>query len=183
MTYLSDALGVGAVVVTKDDHIVLLFRSKNCGEDVNLWDRPGGHCEPKVLVGNIPIEEIDISAMDPKDVTRELFNSIVEEIISEVNIPIEKLSPPGILGVHRSNLNGGKPNVEFLVRCDLMASEVEALYSKGSQEEAYESEQILLLELNKALDAEVCDPALWRKMAVGAKAALTLYKMYWHRFL
>lgn len=46
--YMSDALGVGALVLTSDNHIVLLYRSKNCGEDINLWDRPGGHPEPKV---------------------------------------------------------------------------------------------------------------------------------------
>lgn len=46
--YMSDALGVGALVLTSDSHVVLLFRSKNCGEDIHLWDRPGGHPEPKV---------------------------------------------------------------------------------------------------------------------------------------
>lgn len=46
--YMSDALGVGALVQTADNHMVLLFRSKNCGEDTELWDRPGGHAEPKV---------------------------------------------------------------------------------------------------------------------------------------
>lgn len=46
--YMSDALGVGALVQTVDDHMVLLYRSRNCGEDTELWDRPGGHPEPKV---------------------------------------------------------------------------------------------------------------------------------------
>lgn len=48
--YMSDALGVGALVHTTDDFMVLLFRSKNCGEDIKLWDRPGGHSEPKVTI-------------------------------------------------------------------------------------------------------------------------------------
>ena len=47
--YMSDAVGVGALVQTLDDHMVILFRSEKCGEDVGLWDRPGGHAEPKVL--------------------------------------------------------------------------------------------------------------------------------------
>ena len=46
--YLSDALGVGALVQTVDDYMVLLYRSKHCGEDTEMWDRPGGHPEPKV---------------------------------------------------------------------------------------------------------------------------------------
>ena len=47
--YMSDAVGVGALVQTLDDHMVILFRSEKCGEDVGLWDRPGGHAEPKVI--------------------------------------------------------------------------------------------------------------------------------------
>ncbi|WAR20133.1 NUD22-like protein [Mya arenaria] len=180
--YLSDALGVGAFVLTADDHMVLLFRSQNCGEDVNLWDRPGGHAEPKALVGNIPMEDIKVENMDPEKVIKELFSSIIEEVVSEVNIPAESLQPPGILGIHRSNLNGGKPNVEFLVRCKLTSEEVEREYAKGSHSEAYESERILLLPMGEALSSEATKPELWAKMAAGAKATVTLYKMYRHRF-
>ena len=46
--YMSDAVGVGALVQTLDNYIVMLFRSDKCGEDTGLWDRPGGHPEPKV---------------------------------------------------------------------------------------------------------------------------------------
>ena len=46
--YMSDAVGVGALVQTLDNFMVLLFRSNKCGEDTGLWDRPGGHAEPKV---------------------------------------------------------------------------------------------------------------------------------------
>ena len=52
--YMSDALGVGALVLTRDDFVVLLFRSKRCGEDTELWDRPGGHPEPKVGLDPFP---------------------------------------------------------------------------------------------------------------------------------
>ena len=46
--YLSDALGVGSLVRTADNHVVLLRRSEHCGEAVGLLDIPGGHPEPKV---------------------------------------------------------------------------------------------------------------------------------------
>lgn len=46
--YLSDALGVGALVETKDNFVVLLKRSLLCGEAPGLWDIPGGHPEPSV---------------------------------------------------------------------------------------------------------------------------------------
>ena len=62
------------------------------------------------------MEKIDLQSMDPIAVRSELFNSAVEEVISEVNIPANVLQPACLLGLHRSNLNGGKPNAEFLVR-------------------------------------------------------------------
>lgn len=46
--HMSDPLGVGAFVVTKDKFVLLQERSKHCSEAVGLWDVPGGHAEPKV---------------------------------------------------------------------------------------------------------------------------------------
>lgn len=48
--YLSDALGVGALVETADNHFILLRRSQHCGEAIGLMDIPGGHPEPQVPV-------------------------------------------------------------------------------------------------------------------------------------
>lgn len=62
------------------------------------------------------MEEVNLRSMDPDAVRAELFNSIIEEVVSEVNLPAEMLEPARLLGFHRSNLNGGKPNAEFLVR-------------------------------------------------------------------
>lgn len=46
--FMSDALGVGALVLTCDNHVILQRRSENCGEAGGLWDVPGGHAEPEV---------------------------------------------------------------------------------------------------------------------------------------
>ena len=46
--HMSDALGVGALVQTADDYMVLIRRSQHCGEAVGLLDVPGGHPEPQV---------------------------------------------------------------------------------------------------------------------------------------
>ena len=46
--YMSDAMGVGALVVTKDDRIILIRRSQHCAEAAGCWDIPGGHAEPEV---------------------------------------------------------------------------------------------------------------------------------------
>ena len=47
-TYMSDALGVGALVVTSDNQIILIRRSSSVGEANGLYDIPGGHPEPQV---------------------------------------------------------------------------------------------------------------------------------------
>ena len=52
--YMSDALGVGAMVVTSDERVVLLRRSQYCGEAMGMLDIPGGHAEPQVRCFNIP---------------------------------------------------------------------------------------------------------------------------------
>ena len=46
--YMSDALGVGALVETNDNKMILLRRSIHVGEATGLWDVPGGHPEPEV---------------------------------------------------------------------------------------------------------------------------------------
>ena len=48
--YMSDALGVGSFVVTSDNYVIFLRRSKLCGEAQGLLDIPGGHPEPKVII-------------------------------------------------------------------------------------------------------------------------------------
>ena len=48
--FLSDPMGVGAFVVTCDDHVIFLKRSLHCAEAAALWDVPGGHAEPEVEV-------------------------------------------------------------------------------------------------------------------------------------
>ena len=46
--FLSDALGVGASVITNDNFLMFLCRSEHCAEAPGTWDVPGGHAEPKV---------------------------------------------------------------------------------------------------------------------------------------
>lgn len=181
--YMSDAVGVGALVQTLDDHMVILFRSEKCGEDTGLWDRPGGHPEPKKIVGRVKMKDIDVDKMPSDAVVREIYHSITAEVVEEVNIPESKMDEPRILGICRNNLTAGKPNIEFLIRCYLTSKEVELIYKKGDQKEAFESERIRLLPLDEALSAHVNNPVLWNKMAPGVKGLIMLYNMYKHRFL
>ncbi len=59
--YMSDALGVGALVHTQDDKCILIKRGMQCAEAPGLYDIPGGHPEPKVN-GNIIIKYINTNS-------------------------------------------------------------------------------------------------------------------------
>jgi len=47
---MSDALGVGALMESSDGQVVLMKRAEHLAEAPGLWDIPGGHPEPKVIV-------------------------------------------------------------------------------------------------------------------------------------
>lgn len=47
---MADPLGVGSLLLTSDQKIILLKRSQNCAEAPGLWDIPGGHAEPQVCL-------------------------------------------------------------------------------------------------------------------------------------
>jgi len=44
---LAHPLGVGSLLITADDKIVLIKRSSACLDSPNLYDIPGGHAEPE----------------------------------------------------------------------------------------------------------------------------------------
>ena len=64
----------------------------------------------------MPMDEISVSDMSPEAVLQEIFHSITQEIIDEVNIPREALSEPQILDVIRNMSSAGRPSVQFYVR-------------------------------------------------------------------
>lgn len=45
--HLAHPLGVGCLLVTADEHLVLIKRSSACIDLPNMYDIPGGHAEPK----------------------------------------------------------------------------------------------------------------------------------------
>ncbi|GFO48210.1 nucleoside diphosphate-linked moiety x motif 22-like [Plakobranchus ocellatus] len=111
--FLSEALGVGASVITRDDFLVFLCRSEHCAEAPGTWDVPGGHAEPKEIIGDIPLPKIDLSSLDSNKVVHEIFDSILREVIDEVNIPRHHLSAPLYTGTHRNMTSSGRPSVAF----------------------------------------------------------------------
>ncbi len=68
------------------------------------------------IVGKLPMEEISIETLDPDAVLEEIYHSITQEIIDEVNIPEEALSEPEILAIMRNMVSEGRPGIQFYVR-------------------------------------------------------------------
>jgi len=64
----------------------------------------------------IDADDIILEQMSPDDVVSEIFNSTLNEIICEVNIPRRALSDPQLIGVARNTTSSGRPSSEYLVR-------------------------------------------------------------------
>ena len=62
------------------------------------------------------MEDINIESLDAEAVVAEIFNSTVDEIVCEVNIPADCLSDASLLGVARNTTSGGRPSSEYLVK-------------------------------------------------------------------
>ncbi|XP_070577868.1 uridine diphosphate glucose pyrophosphatase NUDT22-like isoform X2 [Ptychodera flava] len=177
--YLSDPAGVGAMVQTSDGYVIFIRRSDKVGEAPGLWDVPGGHPEPQellILLGkdkNLEIHDIPMDEFPHDAVVEEIYDSIIREIRDEVNIPVESLSEPLLLGVAGNNTSAGRPSIEFYVKCSLSSNEVKALYSAGGPE-AEESTSMALVHLKDVLTFD--SNPMWNEMAPSAKGCVKLFQ-------
>ncbi|MED6158518.1 Nudix hydrolase 9 [Stylosanthes scabra] len=139
--HTSSPLGNGAVVETIDKKIIVLQRSNNVGEFPGHFVFPGGHPEP---------QEIGISSHQHgkesinKEVSREMFDSIVREVVEEIGVPASSLSIPAFIGISRRDLNV-RPAAFFFIRCNLDSKEVQKFYSNA--QDGYESTQLYALSM------------------------------------
>lgn len=115
---LADVLGVGSLLHTSDEKFLFIKRALWTGEDKGKLDRPGGHPEPENVSNQIDLwsEEDCANVENRSKIRNEIFDSVLHEIRDEVNIPLETLSDPVLLGVVRSVERLGRPSAEFLVR-------------------------------------------------------------------
>jgi len=97
--HLSNALGCEAVLVTRDEQVVLLRRSAAITSAAGQYNGPSGHPEPE----RAGIARADADA-DAGAVVRELFGSVIDEVHDETNVPRESLSEPRLIGacMHRT---------------------------------------------------------------------------------
>ncbi|XP_043538570.1 uridine diphosphate glucose pyrophosphatase NUDT22 isoform X1 [Chiloscyllium plagiosum] len=173
--YLAEPLGVGAMLHTADDCFVFLRRSERVAEAAAQVDIPGGHAEPKAAVKGIPEDSIQVQHLSGELVVQEIFSSILGEIRDEVNVPLESLSRPLLLGIARNHRSAGRPSAEFYVRCKLTSEEVRQRYLIGGVE-AHESTSISFVKREDVLKLEE-DAESWQELCPSAKGAVKLYTL------
>ncbi|XP_074641344.1 uridine diphosphate glucose pyrophosphatase NUDT22-like [Tubulanus polymorphus] len=167
----SDAIGVGAFVETIDEFIILLKRSSSCAEAPGVWDRPGGHPEPQEC--SLSTDQDDLYDIPGEVVITEIFQSVLREVRDEVNIDLEQLNQPLLMGIARNPRNFGKPSAEFYIKCNVTSEEIKHNYQKGTQTEADESTSINFIRID---DIHRLDKlSIWTQLTPAAKAAFYLY--------
>lgn len=176
--HLSNALGCEAVLITSDNHAVLLRRSSAVATHSGLYNGPSGHPEPAHAglgeaypcgeaggggaagSGN-ELFDMDQSAArlqstaslppdpDSRRAASELFDSVVQETVEETGIPRGALSAPLLLGVMTDAC--GKPDALFLLFTRLDAAAVRATYDSGAAAHGWESDRLLLVPCGRLL--------------------------------
>ncbi|XVF05582.1 hypothetical protein REPUB_Repub05bG0185100 [Reevesia pubescens] len=144
--HTSSPLGNGAIVETSDNKIVVLQRSNNVGEFPGHFVFPGGHPEPQ----EVGVETHEYSK-DSKDsqlvnekVSKEMFDSIIREVVEEIGVPTTSLSDPLFIGISRRVLNV-RPAIFFFIKCGLESKEIQKLYSNA--QDGYESTQLYTVSM------------------------------------
>ena len=193
--YMADVLGVGSLIVTTDNKVVFIKRALWTGEDAGKLDRPGGHPEPD----NVPLasaldSDCKYAHLSCELVLNEIFDSVLHEIRDEINLPVESLSDPQILGLVRSIDRCGRPTAEFLIRylifisftagilhgnfcifsCSLSSEEVEGYYRQHTQPEADESVAIVFVAQEELLGGNGPEE-IWSNLTDSACGAIELF--------
>lgn len=126
--HLSCALGVETVLLTADDHIVLLRRSREVATSAGEYNGPSGHPEPEQAVGGLTA-----SADAVKD---QLWAAVLAETVEETNVRADSLQEPLLIGAMLDERR--KPDLIFCTRTTLSSEEVLAAYRAGAPD-AWES--------------------------------------------
>ncbi|XP_057479255.1 nudix hydrolase 9-like [Actinidia eriantha] len=92
--HTSSPLGNGAAVETSDQRILVLQRSYNVGEFPGHYVFPGGHPEPQEvgIVSHQYDKDSGNTEFINKKISREMFDSIVREVVEEIEVPAASLN-------------------------------------------------------------------------------------------
>ncbi|KAK4780542.1 hypothetical protein SAY87_016648 [Trapa incisa] len=152
--HTSSPLGNGAVVETSEKRLVILRRSNNVGEFPGHFVFPGGHPEPEEagITSHQNGEPLKNSGTINMTISKEMFDSIIREVVEEIGVPASSLSNPQFIGISRRRLNV-RPAAFFFMKCSLSAEEIQKCYSTA--QDGFESTQLYtmtLIELEKLAD-------------------------------
>ncbi|GBM46488.1 hypothetical protein AVEN_78882-1 [Araneus ventricosus] len=116
--------------------------------------------------------------MNPSLILEEIFDSILKEVTEEVNIPIQNLSSPVLLGVSYNPLTMRTPSLEFYLKCDLSTREIKELYTKRIEGDIEESTELIIIPVEEVLDNDVEELKYYDQLTFGAKAVITFFKVF-----
>lgn len=170
--YLSNALGCEALLLTTDLQAVFLRRSGAVGSCCGEYNGPSGHPEPGQV--GLPKDGNGVAFADCSDigekVCAQLFDSVVDEIHAETNIPLNSLSAPLLMGTMADSRK--KPDLLFFVTTSLDVDAVRACYN-SDPEEAWESDRLAFVAES---DLKQCGLPLTQV----TQAAIQLYTQHVH---
>ncbi|CAK7331658.1 unnamed protein product [Dovyalis caffra] len=128
--HTSSPLGNGAIVETSDKKIVVLQRSYNVGEFPGHFVFPGGHPEPEEVgaASHQTGEKLTNSEHINNNVSQEMFDSIIREVVEEIGVPVTSLCNPLFIGISRRVLNV-RPAAFFFIKCSIESNEIRRLYA------------------------------------------------------
>ncbi|XP_042210765.1 uridine diphosphate glucose pyrophosphatase NUDT22-like [Homarus americanus] len=144
--YMSDTLGVGVLLMTKDGHLVVTRRAGWTGEYPGALDRPGGHPEPgRVFTSGGSLKPEDDNWEVDDAVLDEVWSSAAQEVEDELGVARSQMSDLTLMGMDLNREAGGRPSLEFFTKLELSSSEMTEVYSRGCQAEVDETIAIHLL--------------------------------------
>lgn len=176
--YLSQKVGVSALLCTADGDLIFISRSvKGCADFQGYIDTPGGHPEPAnvgLTFPPVPSPELlqngEASALLCRQICHEIFSSSAQEVADEVGVPLEKLGAPMLLGLVRQLDFGSLPSATFLIQCNCSTADVHVYYASGPKE-IDESTGLVVVKKSE-LAAFLATPGV--KLTPAARGSLAL---------
>ncbi|CAF0748192.1 unnamed protein product [Rotaria sordida] len=142
--HLSHPLGVGSLLITSDNYIVLIKRSSACIDLPNMYDIPGGHAEPR-----------NLKTYSKENIIEEIISSTIAECVDETNVDRNSLLIDSfffVIAVVRNQPQYGRPAIEFCLRTSMTSSELQQCYNLQTHMEAYETSEIKFWPIDKISD-------------------------------
>ena len=106
----ANVFGNAALILTKDDCIPFVKRSSKTAEFAGWYDLPGGHPEPSRVNEDMTVFDNNSDLKLEDSIRNEIFFSILDEVHCELNIPLEKLGEPLLMGIESAHSSYGKPS-------------------------------------------------------------------------